>query len=151
MRATAVATSGADAASIGRTGRPGTSPNRSSAARPPSRAARATSPDEGVNIAARRTAVTGTPAARAIPSSRIESWAPWRRFSKTSARRNGCSSAVARPKSVLTSPARVVRDPGPATRLIASSASSTSVTVSEGESVGVGRSASPRHPRPVRR
>ena len=75
---TPAATSGAVPASIGRTGRPTSMLNSSSASVPRVRAATAIGPVGALNIAARRTACTGTSAAAAIASSITESRAPWR-------------------------------------------------------------------------
>ncbi len=75
---TPAATSGAEAASIGRTGRPTSMLNSSSAASPEVSAATAIGPVGALNMAARRTAFTGSSAADAIASSITESSAPWR-------------------------------------------------------------------------
>ena len=81
------ATSGAEAASIGRSGRPTSSPMASSASTPPSRAATATGPAYPASIAARRTAASGTSAAAAMAASITPSSAPWRTWPVTRARR----------------------------------------------------------------
>ena len=84
---TAPGTSGAEPASIGRTGRPTTMVKASNASAPPKRAARATGPVGALNIAARRTAFAGSPAAWATASSITESSAPCRTLPVMRARR----------------------------------------------------------------
>ncbi len=84
---TPAATSGAEPASIGRTGRPTSMLNSSSADSPLVRAATAMGPVGALNIAARRTAFTGSSAAAATASSITESSAPWRTLPVTRLRR----------------------------------------------------------------
>ncbi len=85
--AIASATSVALDASIGRIGRPGRSPNSSSAGTPPVSAATATGGVEPANIDARRTAAAGTSAASATASSISPSRAPCRSSPVTRPRR----------------------------------------------------------------
>ena len=86
-----------DAASIGRTGRPTTSPTSSSAGCPPSAAIPATTWVKPASMTARRTTASRTPKALATAASTTPSRAPCRRLPVTRSRRKRCSSAVARP------------------------------------------------------
>ncbi len=79
--------SGADAASIGRTGRPTSRPIAARAALPPARAAAATGPEYPASITARRTSASGTPEAAAMAASITPSRAPCRTCPVTRARR----------------------------------------------------------------
>ena len=148
--AIAPVTSGALEASIGMIGRPTSSPISASASSP-ANAAPAAATVEPASMAARRTAASGTSATWATASWVTASSAPWRRLPVTMACSHACSAAVARPKSAVTASLRASCDPGPASRDIASKASCTSSTVSDGSSAGEGRSLTPRQPRPVRR
>ncbi len=121
------------AASIGRTGRPTSSPKAASAALPPASAAAATAPSEPRSIIARRTSATGTDAARATASVITPSSAPCRSSPDSSPIRNRCSSAVARPNSSPTSALRAAAEPFPATAPIAENAASTSASPSVGD------------------
>ena len=106
----------ADAASIGRTGRPTTSPTSSSAAAPPRAASDATSAAVPASMAARRTTESGTAYAAATAPRTTPSRAPWRRLPVMRSRRNRCSSAVARPRRPASSALREAADPAPARR-----------------------------------
>ena len=134
--ASASARVGALAASIGRTGRPTSSPNAPSAALPPDSAAAATAPSEPRSIMARRTSATGTEAARATASVITPSSAPWRSSPESRPTRNRCSSRVARPNSAPTSALRAAAEPLPDTAPIAEKPESTSLSVSAGASAG---------------
>ena len=120
------------AASIGRTGRPTSSPNAASAALPPASAAAATAPSEPRSIIARRTSATGTDAARATASVITPSSAPCRSSPESNPTRKRCSSAVARPNSSPTSALRAAAEPFPLTAPIAENPASTSLSESAG-------------------
>ena len=124
------------AASIGRTGRPTSSPNARSASLPPASAAAATAPSEPRSIMARRTSAAGTEAARATASVITPSRAPWRSSPDSSPARNCCSARVARPNSSPTRARRAAADPFPATAPIAEKAASTSDKLSVGAAAG---------------
>ena len=131
------------AASIGRTGRPTSSPNARSASLPPASAAAATAPSEPRSIMARRTSAAGTEAARATASVITPSSAPWRSSPDSSPARNCCSARVARPNSSPTRARRAAADPFPATAPIAEKAASTSDKLSVGAAAGVNPSCGP--------
>lgn len=147
----AAPTSGALEASIGRTGRPTSRPKAASASSPPVIAATTTWVVEPASIAARRTVGSGTPAATATASWASASSAPWRSAPVTTPRSQACSSAVARPNRSTTAAARAACEPAPPMDAIASKASCTPRTVSDGSSAGAGKSLTLRQPRPVRR
>ena len=136
-------------ASIGRTGRPTSSPNARSASLPPVSAAAATAPSEPRSIMARRISATGTEAARATASVMTPSSAPWRSSPESRPKRNRCSSSVARPNSSLTRALRAAADPFPATAPMADNPESTSDRVSVGVSAGGNPSRSVAHPTPI--
>ncbi len=92
----AAGTSGALEASIGRTGRPTSSPTSASASAPPVIAATTIGTVPPASIAARRTTVSLTPEAAAIASCTRASSAPWRTLPVRTPRSQRCSSAVAR-------------------------------------------------------
>ena len=87
----AAARSGALEASMGSTGRPTSRPNPVSASAPPVIAATVTRTVEPASIAARRTDVSGTPAAWATASCTSASRAPWRTAPVTTPRSQACS------------------------------------------------------------
>ena len=97
--ASAVATSGAPAASIGRTPRPTSSPTPRSPASPSVSATTAVRPRSPDNIAARRTSAAGTDAARATASPMRPASAPWRSSPTSRRRRKSVSAGVARPNT----------------------------------------------------
>ena len=153
--ANAAATSGADCASIGRTGRPTTSPKAASAVSGSSER-RAPRPPRArshpASIAARRTASAGTPAASATASSSSASSDPCRSSPVTSPRSIACSCSVAAENRSVASTPRAVDGPGPGqaatsprTRRRHPGRSATRLDA------GAGRSASDRQPSPVRR
>ena len=86
-------------------------PGRRARMRPAPRRRRPSSPS---SIAARCTAVAGTPNASASPSCTSESSAPWRISSNTRPRSSRCSASVARANSASTAAARSAAEPGPA-------------------------------------
>ena len=104
---------------------------------------RTTATVEPASIAARRTAVSGTPAAAASPPG------PARRAHPAAPRRSPRRAArpappeVARPKSSATAVDRAAWEPAPASAAIASNAACTSSTSSVGESAGSGRRLQP--------
>ena len=149
--ATAAATSGAEEASIGRTGRPTSSRNRARPSSPSASAASAIATVEPASIAARRTTVSGTSPATASASWTTASSAPWRTSPVTRPRNHCCSSAVARPNNEDTPAARAPAEPGPAIADSDSNASWTAMTVSDGSSAGSGSDVNDRQPTPVRR
>ncbi len=138
-------------ASMGRMGRPTTSPTASSVCSPPemaSAAVRARSPD---SITARRTTAASTPDAAAIASVITPSSAPWRSSPVMSPIRNSCSDAVAAPSSAPSASFRRCAEPAPVMVVRPVSARSTPVTVSVGSSAGAGRAEDRvRHPIPIR-
>jgi hypothetical protein len=137
------------AASIGRTGRPTSSPNSASAAPPPASAAAATAPSEPRSIIARRTSATGTDAARATASVITPSSAPCRSSPESNPTRKRCSSAVARPNSSPTSALRAAAEPFPLTAPIAENPASTSLSESAGTTAAGNPSRSAAQPTPI--
>ena len=110
---------GALAASIGRTGRPTSSPNAPSAALPPDSAAAATAPSEPRSIMARRTSATGTDSG---PCHRLGHH-PFQRslaqLAGEQADQEPLLVPVARPNSSPTSALRAAAEPFPDTAPIA--------------------------------
>ena len=129
----------AEAASIGRTGRPTTSPTCSSASTPPAAASRATSAAVPASMAARRTTASGTAYALATAASTTPSRAPWRRLPVIRSTRKRCSSAVARPISAGELGRRDAVEPAPAVAASRVNAASTSTTVRPGSVGGLGQ------------
>src|SRR6478735_3936949 len=141
----------AEAASIGRTGRPTTSPTCSSDSTPPTAARRATSAVVPASMVARRTTASGTAYAFATAPSTTPSSAPWRRLPVIRSTRKRCSSAVARPIRVTSSALRDAVEPAPAVAASRPKAASTSATVRLASSAGSGSEPSERNPTPRRR
>ena len=98
---------------------------------------------------ARRTSATGTAAARATASVITPSSAPCLSSPDSRPYRNCCSSAVARPKSSLTSALRAAADPLPDTAPMAEKPESTSLSVSVGVSAGGNPAFSAAQPTPI--
>ena len=149
--ATAPATSGALAASIGRTGCPTASVTAVSPSSPDAASTRAAAAVEPSSIAARCTALAGTPNASARPSCTRESSAPCRISSNTRPRSRRCSGSVARANNASTAAERSAADPAPPRAAISSNAASTSVTVSVGLGGRCGQRSQrrPAHPGPA--
>lgn len=147
---TASATEDALWASIGRTGRPTVSRNRSSAVGPSASSAWATVCSEPASITARRTSADGAPVACASPSAASASSAPWRTSPVIRPSRKRCSSAVAAPISAATSRARSAWEPAPETLPSSVRRASTSRTVSVGPSAGATDRPSAFQPTPSR-
>ena len=84
---------------------------------------RATAGRSPRSSSARRTAASGSPAAFATASVITPACAPWRSSPTSSAPRNACSAAVARPNSASSWRRRSACEPAPAVRPMASSAS----------------------------
>ena len=140
VASSAADTSVALCASIGVSGVPTRRLISDSAAAPPVSAATATCLRSPESSSARRTATTGTSAARAIASASSPACAPCRSSPLNSPTSSRCSSAVAAPNSAPTSSRRRACEPAPATTEIAAIAASTAATVRLGSAAGGGRS-----------
>ena len=155
--ARAAATSGADCASIGRTGRPTSRPTARRASTPSRSAAAAIGGNDPRSMNARLTSATGTSAAAAIASTMTPSCAPCRSSPPTSAIRKERSGSVAAAKSTASSAARRACEPDPESAAMRANAASTTVNESVGPDAGVFRpcrsraSRSAAQPTPVRR
>ncbi len=129
VSSSASATVGADAASIGCTGRPTVRPKPPRSM--PPRAARATTGSDPASIAARRTSAAGRPAAAATASPTSDSSAPWRSSPVSNRRSRSASIAVARPSSSRSTASRAATEPGPLVVANVAKPASTSPTVSD--------------------
>ncbi len=155
--ARALATSGADWASIGRIGRPTSSATARRLSTPSRSAAAAIGGNAPRSMNARRTSASGTSAAAAIASTMTPSCAPCRNSPPASAIRNARSGSVAAANSSPSSAARRACEPGPESAAMRAKALSTNDNVREGSDGGVfgsGSSLASRsaaQPTPVRR
>ena len=139
------------AANIGCTPLPTSSPIASRPSRPSSSATSATAPRSPVNMAARRTEATGTPAALAIAVVITPSRAPCRRPPVRTDARNSPSASVAAPSRPPSRSARAAFEPDPEIAEISSIAKSTSATVNEVCSLAAkSRSRTAAQPTPIR-
>src|SRR5581483_7301625 len=129
----------------------GCRPMPASPASPPVRATTAARLRSPANIAARRTAATVVPVARATASVMTPSSAPWRSSPVNRRRRKSTSAAVARASSAPSASRRRAVEPGPVLDATSSTTRSTSWSVSDGVVAGCTSMATTvRHPIPTR-